>query len=154
MAGLDDIDRALINELMNNPRVDMEELKNIVNGRLHRNLSISTIYQRRNKLFESGLLREVLAPDYGRVGKSTLCFIGVKFSGHDEHILEEFTKIPEVMEVHAVGGQYDVFLKVRGSDIENIANLVFRIRTDYPIVKATEIFIALRTKKETLSVGV
>jgi len=154
MDNLDDIDRAIINELQNNPQVDMENLKNTLNHNLGRKLSISTIYHRRNKLLESGVIKECFVPDYSKVGKETLCFIAVKFEGHDDNILDSFTHIPEIMEVHAVGGQYDVFLKVRGESIQDIANLVFKIRTEHHMVKTTEIFIVLRSHKETGNVWV
>jgi len=151
---LDDIDREIINELQKNPYIDMEDLRDIVNNNLNRRLSISTIYHRKGKLIEGGILKEAFIPDYNKIGKATLCFIAIKFDGHDERILEEFTKIPNVMEAHAIGGQYDVFLKVRGRDIREIANLVFRIRSDYSIVKTTEIFVVLKTEKETQSIEI
>jgi|GEM_PF-4784680 len=151
---LDDIDRELINQLQNNPEIDIEELRDIINHNLNRRLSISTIYHRKNKLLDNKILRSEYAPDYRIINKATLCFIALKFEGHDENIFQQLKQMNNVMEVHAIGGQYDAFLKVRGGDIHEIADLVFQIRTDYPIVKTTEIFFALKTEKETLSIGI
>ena len=151
---LDEIDRELINQLQNNPEIDIEELRDIINHNLNRRLSISTIYHRKNKLLDNKILRSEYAPDYLRINKATLCFIALKFEGHEENIFQQLREMNNVMEVHAVGGQYDAFLKVRGRDIHEIADLVFQIRTDYPIVKTTEIFFVLKTEKETLSIGI
>jgi len=151
---IDVIDREIINQLQDNPEIDMEELKDQINHNLNRRLSISTIYHRKSKLLENNTLRIEYAPDYMKINKGTLCFIAIKFEGHDEHIFQSFKEMNNVLEVHAIGGQYDAFLKVRAQSIQEIADFVFRIRTDYPQVKTTEIFVALKTVKETLSIRI
>lgn len=151
---LDEIDIALINELQLNPDIDIEELRDRINSKLNRKLSTSTIYHRRSKLLEKGILKKAYIPDYEKIGKPTLAFIAIKFDGHDDEMLRKLTEFPGVMEVHAVSGHYDVFLKVRTRNIEELANLVFRIRTENILVKSTEIFVNLRTEKETLLIEV
>lgn len=146
---IDEIDKAIINELQRDGSIDMKSLRDRVNKNLGRRLSVSTIYHRNSRLLEDGVIRKSFIPDYDRVGKSTMAFIAVKFEGHDEEIFRKLSDIRGVMEVHAVGGQYDVFLKVRAGSIHEVADLVFKIRTEFDIVKATEIFIVLKSEKET-----
>lgn len=148
---MDEIDQAIVNELQENPNLTVKDLCARVNVRLRKTLSPSTVYYRKNKLVDSGVLKCTFVPNYDEIGKSTLAFIAMKLEGHDEAIFKDIARLKGVMEVHAIGGPYDGLVKLRGEDIHEIANLVFYLRSQFKLIKATETFVVLRTEKETMS---
>ena len=73
----------------------------------------------------------------------TICFVLIGCqAGFVEKVVNELSKIPEVIETYTVTGTIDIILKVEGKDVETIAKIILAkihniegiIRTDTHIV--------------------
>ena len=43
---------------------------------------------------------------------------------HEKTVYEQLSKIPEVVEVHPLFGEYDILVKIQSTDIDSIGNIV------------------------------
>ena len=43
---------------------------------------------------------------------------------HEKTVYERLTKIPEIIEVHPLFGEFDILVKIEASDIDTIGNVV------------------------------
>lgn len=49
---------------------------------------------------------------------------------HDNEVLEKLTKIPEVIELHSLFGEYDIMVKIEAENHEKLGGIVVsKIRT-------------------------
>jgi DNA-binding Lrp family transcriptional regulator len=54
---------------------------------------------------------------------------------HEKTVYETLTKIPEVVEVHPLFGEYDILVKIEARDIDTIGNIVInKIRSTKGVV--------------------
>ena len=54
---------------------------------------------------------------------------------HEKTVYESLKKIPEIIEVHPLFGEYDILLKIECSDIDSIGDIVIKkIRSQKGIV--------------------
>ncbi len=54
---------------------------------------------------------------------------------HEKAVYEQLTRIPEVVEVHPLFGEYDILVKIQASDIDTIGNIVInKIRSTKGVV--------------------
>jgi DNA-binding Lrp family transcriptional regulator len=45
---------------------------------------------------------------------------------HEKSVFNELAKIPEVVEIHPLFGEYDILLKIEAPDIDSIGSVVIR----------------------------
>ena len=43
---------------------------------------------------------------------------------HENEVFNTLTKIPEIIEVHPISGEYDIIAKIQGKDNETIAKII------------------------------
>jgi DNA-binding Lrp family transcriptional regulator len=49
---------------------------------------------------------------------------------HENEVFNKLSKIPEVVEVHSIFGEYDLIVKIEAKDYESIAKIIFhKIKT-------------------------
>jgi len=110
----DPVDAAMINILQEEPALAGERLRDEVNKRTGKNLTTAAINARRGNLIKKQILKHAYIPDYKKVGKSLCGFIMLKTQKQETKIANELSdneKWPEIMEAHAIIGQYDILLK-------------------------------------------
>ena len=67
-------------------------------------------------------------------------------------ITNEIANYSEVQEVHVITGDWDILIKIRGKDVDEMSNFVMnKIRTKHEIEKAL-ICIVFETTKETMDI--
>jgi DNA-binding Lrp family transcriptional regulator len=123
MTGVDDLDRKILSELG-------------VDGRrpvvwLARKLRVprATVQERLRRLFDSGVLRRVVAvPDHAQLGLGVTAYILAAFGPSEartqREVAEEIARLPGVFEVSLISGEWDILLKVRASSVEAVGELV------------------------------
>ncbi len=154
---LDDVDTALINILQEQPDAAGERLRDEVNKTAGKNLTTAAINARCGNLIKKQILKPAYVPDYKSIGKSMCGFIMLKTQKQEIEIANELSKPgewPEIMEAHAIIGQYDILLKTRVRDMEELGNLAFRLREKFAKLERTETFIVALTGKETPNIKV
>ena len=43
---------------------------------------------------------------------------------HEKLVYEELSRIPEIVEIHPLFGEYDILVKIQANDIDTIGNVV------------------------------
>ncbi|MCL7383831.1 MAG: Lrp/AsnC family transcriptional regulator [Thaumarchaeota archaeon] len=95
----------------------------------------TTVQERINKMKREGIIKRfTIEIDYSKLGKSTTAFILVSFMPgpqvSQKELARRISELPDVEEVHLITGEWDIIVKVRGSSIKDIGDLVVeRIRT-------------------------
>lgn len=120
---LDDVDRALLQEIQANGRLTNTELARRIN------LSPPATHARLKRLEERGIIRQYIALlDREKMGFDLLCFMHIRMQVHELDLLEAFQEhvrtIPQVLECHHLTGQYDYVLKVALRNRRELQNFV------------------------------
>lgn len=123
MKNIDEIDGKLLNILQDNSRVTIRELSE----KLH--LSTTPIHERIKKLEKSGIIKQyVTLLDPKVLGKKLTVFISVSLSSHVKEVIDEFEReiklMPEVMECYYISGNWDFFIKIQCTDMDEYHNFV------------------------------
>jgi len=110
MEKLDNIDRALLNEIQQDSRISNSELARRIK------LSQPATHARLKRLEKLGVVRQhVSLLDRDKLGLDLICFFQVRLEAHSEQALlrfeEEVKAFPEVLECHYLTGQFDYLLK-------------------------------------------
>jgi len=113
----------------------------------------ATVHDRIVKMEQKGVIRRYTAvPDYVQLGLGVSAFILVQFepeSGMSQRdTADEIATISGIFEVHMISGEYDMLLKVRGADMEDIGKLVIDRLRDVKGVARTLTCAVFSTVKE------
>lgn len=108
---LDGIDRRILDLLQRNADLSQREIAEIVG------LSQNACWRRLKRLQDSGILKGArMRLDAGALGLDLTVFVMVRTRQHSMDWAEAFTahvaQIPEVAEMHRIGGDWDYMLKI------------------------------------------
>jgi Lrp/AsnC family transcriptional regulator for asnA, asnC and gidA len=141
---LDEIDRKLIELLQGDAKVPY--------AKLARRLGISSsgVHKRVKRLVDEGVIRKFVAViDPQILGKKLKAFIGISTSpGTCSEVIDQLKKRAEVLEIHEVAGEHDLFVKIITDDtlkLNEILHEMDRIQG----VSSSRTLIVLKTEKET-----
>ncbi|MCD6313233.1 MAG: Lrp/AsnC family transcriptional regulator [Thaumarchaeota archaeon] len=89
----------------------------------------TTVQDRINKLKRMGVIKKFTVKlDKSKLGKSVTAFILVSFMPGSEisqkALAHEMSMLENVEEAHLISGEWDILLKVRGSSMKEIGDLV------------------------------
>ncbi len=120
---------------------------------------ISTIHARIQNLRERGVIKRFTAIlDPILLGRPTVAFILVtiryRIPGRravlsQREFCQEIAEHPLVQEVHVLSGQYDVLLKVRSKDINELNDFIVDFLRNIPAVERTLTMFAMDTYLDT-----
>lgn len=145
---IDEIDRKIINTLREDcltPFVKIAKMLGVNEG---------TIRHRVKKLTNYGIIKRfTVATDPALLGLGALAFVIVSVSpGQVHHVAQELVKLSAVMEVHEVHTYGDLLLKVRASDLSDIANILSnQIKTIEGVISSQVISVLNAWKDELAS---
>ncbi len=137
---IDDLDRKILDIITKNARVPYLEVARECN------VSGAAIHQRVQRLIKAGVIRgSEFKVDPALVGFKTCAYIGVflEHPGHYRNIIEEFKRIPEIIECHYTTGNYSLFIKVYTRDNEHLRNILTDKIQIIPGIMRTETLISL-----------
>lgn len=142
--GLDDIDKKILTILQENSRSPLREIAREVG------LAESTVYERIKKLRERGVIKKfTVVLDPGSLGLNILAFVLIKSkAGMYSHVATELKKHPKIVEVYETTGDYDMLVKIRARDSDELNAFLDRIG-DIEGVESTHTMVVLKTHKET-----
>ena len=89
----------------------------------------TTVAERIKKLVEKGVIKKfTILLNYEKLGKPVTAFVLVSFLPNSKisqrELAKRIAKMKSVYEVYIISGEWDLLLKVRGKDIEEIGELV------------------------------
>lgn len=135
----DHIDRALLAELQRDATLSQRELADRVG------LSQNACWRRLKNLQDSGLLRGSAARiDREKLGLSLVVFVMLRTRHHSAEWLQTFRRhvltIPEVIDFHRIGGDYDYQLKVVTRDMASYDKVYQRLIEKVELDSVTSYF--------------
>lgn len=120
---VDDLDRALLLELLERPRAGLREYARVLN------VARGTVAARFLRLQESGVITG-LAPQVSTrgLGYPVSAFVQLDLAqGHLDSVVAELTAIAEVIEAHTVTGDGDLLCHVVARDTAELEQVVQRV---------------------------
>jgi Lrp/AsnC family transcriptional regulator for asnA, asnC and gidA len=143
---VDDIDRAIIEQLQRDGRLPYTRLGHAVG------LSEAAVRQRVQRLLDTGVMQVVAVTDPLSLGMRRMAMIGIRAEGDVAHISDEVGAVDDVEYVVVTAGSFDILAEVVVEDDERLLDLMLAIRS-IPGVRSTESFIYLRLTKQTYAWG-
>ena len=118
---IDNIDLKILNILSSNAKMPYTEVakKVFVSG--------GTVHVRMRKLEKMGVVRgTMLDIDYARLGYNISCYMGIYLekSYLYKNAVDSLKRIPEVVEIHAITGQYTIFIKILCKDTPHFREIL------------------------------
>ena len=147
---IDNIDLKILNILSKNAKMAYTEVakKVFVSG--------GTVHVRMRKLEKTGVVRGTkLDIDYGKLGYNISSYMGIYLekSFLYKETVKFLRKIPEIVEIHAITGQYTIFIKIICKDTSHFRNLLDTVHKVKGITR-TETFMSFEeTIKEGLALN-
>jgi DNA-binding Lrp family transcriptional regulator len=150
---LDNIDKAILQELQTDGRVSNAELARRVN------LSPPAIHARLKRLEEQGFIRQYVALlDREKVGYDMLCFVNMNLQLHQQEQIDTvraaILDIPEVLECYSLTGEYDYLLKVAIRNRKDLERFVMHHLTKISGVHQVHTSIVLTELKSTTALPI
>ena len=145
-ASVDEIDRAIIEQLQQDGRLPYTKLGAAVG------LSEAAVRQRVQRLLDSGAMQVVAVTDPLSLGLRRMAMIGLRTEGDINILGDKIAAIDEVEYMVVAAGSFDFLVEVVVQDDEHQLELVSRLRT-IKGVRSTETFIYLRLAKQTYNWG-
>lgn len=150
MKSLDEIDRKILKVLLDDGRISNNQLAEAVG------LSPSPCWQRVRKLEKSGLIKSYGAEiDQLQLGYPETVLVEITLERNQGYQLEdiclELAKIPEVLEIHIVSGEFDCFLKVAVSGTKGYEKFLREQLYQIPGIQHSRSVFSLRCFKNELS---
>ena len=118
---IDNIDLKILNILSKNAKMPYTEVAKKVY------VSGGTVHVRMRKLEKMGVVRGTkLDIDYARLGYNISCYMGIYLekSYLYKNAVDSLKRIPEVVEIHAITGQYTIFIKILCKDTPHFREIL------------------------------
>ena len=75
-------------------------------------------------------------------------YFSVKFRGFTDQVTQDLSYIEEVLEIHEMHNRFDLFLKIRVKDLNDIGDIVENKIRKLPYILETELMTVLKSSKE------
>jgi Lrp/AsnC family transcriptional regulator, regulator for asnA, asnC and gidA len=113
-------------------------------------VSDATVHIRVRRLISEGIISKfTVIIDNNLLGYDHLAFLGINVKpGLADEAIEDLSNLEEVLEIHEMHGTFDLLLKIRSKDLDQMRDVVEnKIRT-LPHIIETELMTVLKTRKE------
>jgi Lrp/AsnC family transcriptional regulator for asnA, asnC and gidA len=113
-------------------------------------ISDATVHIRVRRLISEGVINKfTISVDNDLLGYDHLAFIGINVQpGFADESIDGLSNLEEVLEVHEMHGTFDLLLKVRAKDLDQMREVVENKIRKLPRILETELMTVLKTRKE------
>jgi Lrp/AsnC family transcriptional regulator for asnA, asnC and gidA len=113
-------------------------------------VSDATIHIRVRRMMAAGIINKfTISVDNDLLGYDHLAFMGINISpGFADQIASDLLKIEEVLEMHEMHGKFDILLKIRAKDLNQMREIVENKISKIPHILESELMTVLKTRKE------
>lgn len=140
-ADLDRVDRKIIEALRMNARISNGDLAE------HVGLTAAPLSRRLSRLYASGILRQTVVIDPQSVGLGLQAYVEITLDRTTPQVGERFItvvkRMVEVVEIHAVAGDFDFLLKISVRDMSDFKRLIwqeFDTLAEIKTIRSTMVF--------------
>jgi DNA-binding Lrp family transcriptional regulator len=117
-----------------------------------RNIGISdaTVHLRVKRLVVEGIIRKfTIALNYDAIGFDHLAFLGINTEpGFADMIISKLSLLDPVLEIHEMYGRFDLMLKIRAKDLEEMRYIIKNRIGNLPHIVNVELLTVLKSAKE------
>lgn len=142
---MDTLDMQILEYLRENARRPLTEIS--------KSLGVSdvTVHTRVNDMIESGLIRGfTTVVDYEQIGYSVTAFVRLRTSpGNVDVIARTLEKHPWILEIHEISGEFDLFLKVKATNLHELRNRIVNELAGIGSVVGVDVIPVLNVRKES-----
>ncbi|MHC1566100.1 MAG: Lrp/AsnC family transcriptional regulator [Candidatus Syntropharchaeales archaeon] len=140
---IDDMSGVILKRLAANARVSMSELAKELN------CSVSTIHKRMKQLEERGIIEQFTIVTNSELTGNITAFIGVVIEEREAvDVLDELEERSDILEIYETLEPYDLFLKVRTTDIHTLKNELINPISEIDGVLEVRSILTTRRHKE------
>lgn len=138
---IDRLDIKIINYLRENARMPFTDLAKKLN------VSAGTIHQRYEKLREAGVITgSSIKVNYAGLGHAVTVLLGIHLHNAKDvdSVIDQLSKIDEVVEANYTTGNFALIIKAKVKDIEHFHDFLRHKLQAIPEIRSTESFISLK----------
>ena len=141
---LDDLNLKILDVLGKDSSVSFVEVAKQVN------VSDATVHNRVQRLIAAGIINKfTISVNNSRLGYSHIAYLGINIEcGFVDEVTDNLCKVDEVLEVHEMHGLFDLFIKLRAKDLEQLRHIVQNKICKLQHILETELMTVLKTEKE------
>src|ERR1700760_3644184 len=134
MAGLDETDVRIVDELRGNSRISMRALA----AALH--ISRASVYTRVERLQRDGVITGYTAVvDPARYGYGLSAYVYLDIAQRSwKAVRQQLLDMPEVDHIALISGEHDILLRVRTHDAASLRDVVLTRLQEMPQIRATQ----------------
>jgi DNA-binding Lrp family transcriptional regulator len=101
-------------------------------------------------MMAAGIINKfTISVDNDLLGYDHMAFMGIKISpGYADQITSDLLGVEGILEIHELHGKFDLLLKVRAKDLNQLRDIVENKICKIPHIFKAELMIVLKTKKE------
>ncbi|MCC6029983.1 MAG: Lrp/AsnC family transcriptional regulator [Candidatus Korarchaeum sp.] len=152
---MDGLDISILSELVKDGRITVSDLAKKLG------VPRTTLDSRMRKLIESGIIKRFTAIlDYKKIGYQITAFVLVQIKrrkpeqgkSNQEIFIEDVAReseergdLPWIEEAHIITGDYDVLLKVRARDMDELTRFLITELARHPDVERTHTIMVLKS---------
>jgi len=113
-------------------------------------ISDATIHIRVRRMMAAGIINKfTISVDNDLLGYDHTAFMGINISpGSADQVVSDLLKIEEVLEMHEMHGKFDILVKIRAKDLNQLREIVANKICKVPHILESELMAVLKTKKE------
>jgi Lrp/AsnC family transcriptional regulator for asnA, asnC and gidA len=147
---LDNINLKIINILNRDSSTPFVEIAKRIG------ISDATVHIRVRRMISAGIINKfTISVDNNLLGYDHLAFMGINISpGSADQIISDLSRIDEVLEMHEMHGRFDLLLKLRAKNLDQMRNIVENKICKLPHILETELMTVLRTEKEDQMISI
>lgn len=118
-------------------------------------ISDATVHMRVRRLAAAGIIRKfTVATDNRLLGYDHLAFMGLNMKeGSADEVTAQLSQYDEILEIHEIHGRFDLLLKIRARNLEEMRDIVVNKIRRLPQITDAELMAVLKTIKEEQSVS-
>lgn len=145
--GLDDVSKAIIEELQSDGRTSYATLAKKVG------LSDAAVRVRVQRLLDNDVMQIVAVTDPLQLGFTRQAMVGIRTDGDSQLVADLLAAMSEVTYVVTTAGSFDLIIEVVCADDDELLDLVSRQIRTLPGVVSTETFVYLKLNKQHYNWG-
>jgi len=113
-------------------------------------ISDATVHMRVRRLIATRIIRKfTVSVNNCRIGYHSLAFMGINVEpGFAEQVVLGLSNVETVLEIHEMHGRFDLILKIRAKDLDEMRDIVVNKILTLPHILEIELMTVLKSRKE------